>query len=115
VDALDKALTMRRLIAVGKDSIEERDREQQVTSIAPALTFEKCLAPRSRRTQSRLDKREAGRAMGQHARDLRVPKLGGKPLDAITPTDCAEVLRPIWLERQAETACPTSFFNLDTD
>jgi hypothetical protein len=40
VDALDKALTMRRLIAVGKDSIEERDREQQVTSIAPALTFE---------------------------------------------------------------------------
>ncbi|MBB3257219.1 hypothetical protein F4827_002234 [Paraburkholderia bannensis] len=26
-------------------------------------------------------------------------KLGDKPLDAITPADCADVLRPIWLEK----------------
>ncbi|WP_244143474.1 tyrosine-type recombinase/integrase [Paraburkholderia sacchari] len=34
------------------------------------------------------------------------PKIGDKPLDAITPADCAEVLRPIWLEK-AETASRT--------
>ncbi|WP_322015969.1 phage integrase central domain-containing protein [Paraburkholderia sp. J12] len=34
------------------------------------------------------------------------PKLGTKPLDAITPADCAEVLRPIWLDK-AETASRT--------
>jgi len=34
------------------------------------------------------------------------PKLGEKPLDAITPADCADVLRPIWLEKD-ETASRT--------
>lgn len=34
------------------------------------------------------------------------PRIGSKPLDAITPADCADVLRPIWLEK-AETASRT--------
>lgn len=34
------------------------------------------------------------------------PKLGAKKIDAITPADCAEVLRPIWLTKQ-ETASRT--------
>ena len=34
------------------------------------------------------------------------PKIGNRRLDAITPGDCADVLRPIWLTK-AETASRT--------
>ncbi|WP_322107408.1 Arm DNA-binding domain-containing protein, partial [Paraburkholderia sp. J41] len=98
-DARDKALAMRRQIDAGKDPTEERDREQQTASIAAAaLTFEKA----ARQVHEEL---KPGWRNEKHGNDwLRsleayvFPKLGGKPLDSITPADCAEVLRPIWLE-----------------
>ncbi|WP_322015929.1 tyrosine-type recombinase/integrase [Paraburkholderia sp. J12] len=102
--ARDKALAMHKVIDAGKDPIEERDREQQAASVAAAaLTFEKAASKVHEELRS-------GWRNAKHADDsIRsleayvFPKLGGKPLDAITPADCAEVLRPIWLEK-AETA-----------
>jgi integrase len=106
-DARDKALGMRRLIDAGKDPIEERDRDQQTASIAAAaLTFEKA----ARQVHEDLKpgwKNEKHAAQWISTLETYVfPKLGTKPLDSITPADCAEVLRPIWLEK-AETASRT--------
>ncbi|MBB5409457.1 integrase [Paraburkholderia sp. HC6.4b] len=106
-DAREKALAMRRQIDAGKDPIDERDRDQQAASMAAtALTFEKA----ARKVHEEL---KPGWRNEKHAADwIRsleayvFPKLGAKPLDAITPADCAEVLRPIWLEK-AETASRT--------
>jgi integrase len=106
-DARDKALGMRRLIDAGKDPIEERDRDQQTASIAAAaLTFEKA----ARQVHEDLKpgwKNEKHAAQWISTLETYVfPKLGTKPLDAITPADCADVLRPIWIEK-AETASRT--------
>jgi Integrase len=106
-DAREKALGMRRLIDAGKDPIEERDREQQAASItAAALTFEKA----ARKVHEEL---KPGWRNAKHADDwirsleaYAFPLLGQKKLDAVTPADCADVLRPIWLEK-AETASRT--------
>ncbi|WP_233863999.1 tyrosine-type recombinase/integrase [Paraburkholderia adhaesiva] len=107
VDAREKALAMRRQLDAGKDPIEERDREQQAASIAAAaLTFEK--AARQLHEELKPGWKNAKHA-AQWISTLETyvfPKFGGKPLDAITPADCAEVLRPIWLEK-AETASRT--------
>jgi hypothetical protein len=95
---------MRRLIEAGKDSIEERDREQQAASIATAaLTFEK--AARELHGELKPGWKNAKHA-AQSISTLEAyvfPKLGGKALDGITPADCAKVLRPIW-PGKAETA-----------
>ncbi|WP_129562585.1 tyrosine-type recombinase/integrase [Paraburkholderia dokdonensis] len=106
-DAREKALAMRRQIDAGKDPIEERDREQQAARVAAAaLTFEAA----ARKVHEELKpgwKNEKHAAQWISTLETYVfPKLGGKPLDAITPTDCAEVLRPFWLEK-AETASRT--------
>ncbi|ALL64732.1 Integrase [Paraburkholderia caribensis MBA4] len=98
---------MRRLIDADEGPIAERGRERQAASIAAAaLTFEKT----ARELHADL---KPGWKSGKHtARWISTletyvfPKLGGKPLDAITPADCAEVSRPIWLEK-AETASRT--------
>lgn len=95
---------MRTQLDAGKDPIEERDREQQAASVAAsALTFEKA----ARKVHEEL---KPGRWNEKHAaqwistlKTYVFPKIGSKPLDAITPADCADVLRPIWLEK-AETA-----------
>jgi integrase len=106
-DAREKALAMRRLIDAGKDPIDERGREQEAASIAAAaLTFEKA----ARQVHEEL---KPGWKNGKHAAQwintletYVFPKIGTKKLDAVTPADCAEVLRPIWLEK-AETASRT--------
>lgn len=104
LDARNKALAMRTQLDAGKDPIEERDREQQAASVvAAALTFEKA----ARKVHEELKpgwKNEKHAAQWIGTLETYVfPKLGGKPLDAIMPADCADVLRPIWLEK-AETA-----------
>ncbi len=107
LNALEKALGMRRLIDAGKDPIEERDHEQRVASIAAAaLTFEK--AARKVHDELKPSWRNAKHA-DDWIRSLEayvIPKIGSKRLDAITPADCADVLRPIWLDKQ-ETASRT--------
>jgi hypothetical protein len=95
-DAREQALAMRRLLDVGKDPIEECDREQLKASIAAAaLTFEKT----ARKVHEELKpgwRKEKHAAQWISAVETYVfPKLGAKPLDAITPADCADVLRPI--------------------
>jgi integrase len=105
--AREKALEMRRVIDGGGDPIEHRKREQEAASVASmALTFEKA---------ARIvhDELKPGWKNAKHAAQwistletYAFPLIGGKRLDAITPADCADVLRPIWLEK-AETASRT--------
>ncbi|MDH6150594.1 MULTISPECIES: tyrosine-type recombinase/integrase [Paraburkholderia] len=106
-DAREKALAMRRQIDAGKDPIDERDRDQHAASMAAAaLTFEK--AARELHSELKPSWRNEKHA-ADWIRSLEAyvfPKLGAKPLDAVTPADCADVLRPIWLEK-AETASRT--------
>lgn len=107
LDARSKALAMRTQLDAGKDPIDERDREQQVASaVAAALTFEKA----ARKVHEEL---KPGWRNEKHAAQwismletYVFPKIGGKPLDAVTPADCADALRPIWLDK-AETASRT--------
>jgi integrase len=106
-DAREKALAMRRQLDAGKDPIDERNREHQAVSVAAAaLTFEKA----ARTVHEELKpgwKNEKHAAQWISTLEAYVfPKIGHKPLDAVTPADCADVLRPIWLHK-AETASRT--------
>jgi len=106
-DAREKALAMRKILDAGDDPIEQRMREREVATIAAAaLTFEKA----AREVHAEL---KPGWKNAKHAdqwittlETYVFPKLGAKKIDAITPADCAEVLRPIWLTKQ-ETASRT--------
>ncbi|WP_244255517.1 tyrosine-type recombinase/integrase [Burkholderia vietnamiensis] len=106
-DAREKALAMRRIIDGGDDPIEARNRERESSDItAAAPTFEKA-------ARTLHDDLKPGWKNAKHAAQWIAtletyvfPKLGTKKLDAITPADCADVLRPIWLEK-AETASRT--------
>jgi integrase len=106
-DAREKALAMRKILVGGIDPIEQRNRERDAVAIAAAaLTFEKA----AREVHSEL---KPGWKNAKHAdqwintqETYVFPKLGAKKLDAIPPADCADVLRPIWLDKQ-ETASRT--------
>ncbi|SAL38543.1 phage integrase [Caballeronia choica] len=106
-DAREKALAMRRILDAGDDPIEQRNREREAASIvAAALTFEK--AAREVHAELKPSWRNE-KHQNDWIRSLEAyvfPKLGAKSLDAITPADCADVLRPIWLDKQ-ETASRT--------
>jgi len=107
LDARNKALAMRNQLDAGKDPIEERDRAQQAASVAgSALTFEKA----ARKVHEELKpgwRNEKHVAQWISTLETYVfPKIGSKSLDAVTPADCADALRPIWLEK-AETASRT--------
>ncbi|WP_425019643.1 phage integrase central domain-containing protein [Paraburkholderia caballeronis] len=59
----------------------------------------------SRRPRAPCDDLKPGQRNDQHSAQwisaletYVFPKLGAKRLDVITPADCADVLRPIWLE-----------------
>jgi hypothetical protein len=98
---------MRKIIDGGNDPIDTRNREREAASVAAAaLTFEKA----ARKVHEELKPSWRNEKHGSdwlRSLDAYVfPKIGLKPLDAITPADCAEVLRPIWLEK-AETASRT--------
>ncbi|HZZ05215.1 tyrosine-type recombinase/integrase [Paraburkholderia sp.] len=106
-EAREKALAMRKVIDSGGDPIERRNLEQRAAALAAtAFTFEK--AARKVHEELKPSWRNAKHA-DDWIRSLEAyafPSLGAKKLDAITPADCADVLRPIWLDK-AETASRT--------
>jgi integrase len=95
---------MRKVLDAGGDPIERRNREQRAAALAAsAFTFEK--AARKVHEELKPSWRNAKHA-DDWIRSLEAyafPLLGAKKLDAIAPANCADVLRPIWLEK-AETA-----------
>ncbi|MBN3777302.1 tyrosine-type recombinase/integrase [Burkholderia sp. Ac-20345] len=106
-EAREKALAMRKLIDSGEDPIDQRNREREAAAVvAAALTFEKA----ARKVHEELKpgwKNEKHAAQWINTLETYVfPKLGNRKLDAITPGDCADVLRPIWLTK-SETASRT--------
>ncbi|RFU46785.1 phage integrase central domain-containing protein [Paraburkholderia sp. DHOC27] len=103
-EAREKALAMRKVLDAGADPIERRNSEQRAAALAAsAFTFEK--AARKVHEELKPSWRNAKHA-DDWIRSLEAyvfPLLGEKKLDAIAPANCADVLRPIWLEK-AETA-----------
>ena len=107
IEARERALGMRRLIDNGEDPIDHRKLERQMAAVeAAVLTFEKA----ARQVHDELKpswKNEKHAAQWISTLETYVfPKMGGKKLDTITPADCADALRPIWLTK-AETASRT--------
>jgi len=106
-EAREKALAMRKLIDNGEDPIDQRNREREAAAVASAaLTFEKA----ARQVHEDL---KPGWKNKKHAAQwistletYVFPKLGNRKLDMISPADCADVLRSIWLTK-AETASRT--------
>lgn len=106
-EAREKALAMRKVVDNGADPIDLRNREREAAAVAAAaLTFEK--AARQVHEELRPGWKNTKHA-AQWISTLETyvfPKIGAKKLDAVTPADCADVLRPIWLTK-AETASRT--------
>lgn len=97
-EAREKAFAMRKLIDNGTDPIDQRERERQAAAAAAAaLTFEAA----ARKVHEELKpgwKNEKHAAQWINTMETYVfPKLGKRKLEAITPGDCADALRPIWL------------------
>jgi integrase len=103
-DARIRGMAARQLIASGKDPIEERNVDKAARKAgAEAMTFEQA----ARKVH---EEQKPGWKSPKHAaqwvntlRDYAFPKIGKRKVDDLTPTDFAEVLRPIWLEKP-ETA-----------
>jgi integrase len=109
-EARDLAVNMARMIRDGKDPIDQRNAEREATEAATnavgALTFEKA----AREVHGDL---KPGWKNAKHAAQWITtletyvfPLIGGKALPEITPKDCADALRPIWLTKP-ETASRT--------
>ena len=98
---------MRKLIDNGTDPIDARNRDREAKAVAAAaLTFEK--AARQVHDELKPSWKNAKHA-AQWISTLETyafPKIGDRKLDSISPADCADVLRPIWLAK-AETASRT--------
>jgi len=103
-EARDKALAMRKIIDAGGDPINERKRALTAEiAAATEMNFEKA-------ARAKYEALKPGWKNAKHAEQWIVtletyvfPALGNKKLDAIMPSDCAEVLTPIWLTKE-ETA-----------
>ncbi|CAJ6412077.1 phage integrase [Burkholderia pseudomallei] len=106
-EARDKAQTMRKLIESGIDPIDHRNSEREAAALGiGTLTFEKA-------ARTVHDELKPGWKNAKHAAQwintletYVFPSIGNKKLDAITPRDCADTLRPIWIEKP-ETASRT--------
>lgn len=106
-EAREKAFAMRKLIDNGTDPIHQRERERQAAAAAAAaLTFEAA----ARKVHEEL---KPGWKNAKHAAQwintletFVFPTLGKRKLEEITPRDCADALRPIWLSKR-ETATRT--------
>jgi integrase len=106
-EARDKALAMRKLIDVGQDPIDRRNREREAASVAAAaLTFEKAAKTLHEELKPGWKNKKHATQWLSTLETYAFPKIGSRKLDAITPGDCADVLRPIWLAK-AETASRT--------
>lgn len=106
-EARDKAQTMRKLIESGIDPIDHRNSEREAATLGiGTLTFEK--AARTVHDELKPGWKNV-KHVDQWINTLETyvfPSIGNKKLDAITPKDCADALRPIWIEKP-ETASRT--------
>lgn len=95
---------MRKLIENGTDPIDQRERDREAAAAAAAaLSFE--AAARKVHEQLKPGWKNAKHA-AQWINTLETyvfPKLGKRSLETITPGNCADALRPIWLTK-VETA-----------
>lgn len=110
-DVRQNALTMRKMLDAGIDPIEQRKADKAASyaaaeAAASALTFEKAARQVHKELKpSWKNKKHAAQwltTLETHA----FPKFGSKRLDAVTPKDCADALRPIW-NAKPETASRT--------
>jgi integrase len=108
--ARDKAVDMARLVRDGIDPIDSRREAQQAQLMAQAIAKELTFAAAARTVHEDL---KPGWNNVKHAAQwittletYAFPVIGEKALAAITPKDCADVLRPIWLSKP-ETASRT--------
>jgi hypothetical protein len=105
-EAREKGLAMRKVIDGGEDPIDQRNRERKAAAAATAaLTFEKA----SRKLHEELkpgwkNKKHAARWINT-LETYAFPKIGNRKLDALSPGDCADVLRPIWLTKAETASC----------
>ena len=98
--ARDKARDARRLIDQGKDPIDERNREREVGAGADAkLTFEKAARKVYEELKPGWKDEQHGKQWLSTMETYVFPKIGSRKLDTITPSVCADVLRPIWLDK----------------
>jgi len=103
-EARDKAQEMRKLVKTGVDPIERQKEEVLAAKSAiAALTFEEAAREVHKGLKPGWKNEKHGAQWINTLETYIFPKFGNKKLDAITPKDCADALRPIWLEK-AETA-----------
>lgn len=109
-DARDKAVDMARLVRDGIDPIDARKEAAQAQQIALTIAEELTFAAAARTVHEDL---KPGWKNVKHAAQwittletYAFPFIGKKALAAITPKDCADALRPIWLSKP-ETASRT--------
>ncbi|WP_246118898.1 tyrosine-type recombinase/integrase [Cupriavidus campinensis] len=103
-EAREKALAMRKLIDNGEDPIDQRNREREAAAVvAAALTFEKAARQVHEELKPSWKNKKHAAQWISTLETYVFPKIGARKLDAITPADCADALRPIWLSK-AETA-----------
>ena len=103
-EARARGMTARQAIASGKDPIEERGAAREARkAAAEAMTFEQA-------ARKVYQEQLPGWANKKHTaqwintlRDYAFPQIGTRKAAALTASDFAEVLRPIWLEKP-ETA-----------
>ena len=103
-DAHGRAMEARKLIGDGVDPIDERDK---VRAAARAYAVEMTFETAAREIHEGL---KPGWKNSKHAaqwlktlEDYAFPRIGKRKVAELSPTDFAEVLRPIWLTK-AETA-----------
>lgn len=103
-DARVRGMAARQIISSGRDPIAERNADKIARkSSAEALTFESAV-------QKVHEQQKPGWKNPKHAKQWLtslqayvLPKIGKKKVAELLPTDFAEVLRPIWLNKP-ETA-----------
>ena len=103
-DARIRGMAARQSIAGGKDPIEERNVDRAARKAdAETMTFERAaLKVHEEQTPGWKNPKHAAQWVNT-LRDYAFPKIGKRKVDELAPTDFAEVLRPIWLEKP-ETA-----------
>lgn len=101
-DAREAAHAARKLIAAGKDPIDERQVEATAEAARP-LTFEEAARQRFAELSPGFKNTKHRQQWINTLSTYAFPVIGGTPLPDLKARAFAEMLRPIWLEK-AETA-----------
>ena len=103
-DARTRGLTARQLIGSGKDPIDERDAATAARkATAEALTFEHAALKVHEELKPGWKNPKHADQWISTLRQYAFPKISKKKVASLAPTDFAEMLRPIWLDKP-ETA-----------